>query len=310
MQLRSIRRRSVSGSMTVVGDIAQSTGVWARDGWDEIEDALQTAGVDAHREELELGYRVPRQVFEFAAQVLPYAAPNVRTPRVVRDGPADPSLIEVDTTALVRTSVQAAREHASSGRFVGVICVSELREHIAREFEEQDVSWNDAVDGRLSGSINVVDPVAAKGLEFDAVVVVDPEAIANFDRGLRLLYIALTRTTKYLTVVHDGTPMPLPTVDGEPPTQNVYTVDEAPPVRPEPSVEPSAQAGKARSRDQLVRDMFSSMVQGAASPVADAVMAQLPRSVWPEFLDALRRELDVDRSELRALWETPPDEGK
>ena len=63
----------------------------------------------------------------------------------------------------------------------------------------------------VAGSINVVDPGDAKGLEFDAVVIVEPElVVASDERGLRLLYVALTRSTQHLSIVHEGRPVPLP----------------------------------------------------------------------------------------------------
>ncbi len=76
MQLRSLRRRSREGSMSLVGDLAQSTGPWARDSWEEIGEAL----LGQHPlviEELTLGYRVPNQVYELAVQLLPEAAPGI-----------------------------------------------------------------------------------------------------------------------------------------------------------------------------------------------------------------------------------------
>jgi DNA helicase IV len=86
MQLRSIKRRSTTGSMTLVGDLAQATNPWAPDTWDSIADQLRKdAPVEQHT--LELGYRVPRQIYELAAQLLPYAAPNITPPRAIRQGP-------------------------------------------------------------------------------------------------------------------------------------------------------------------------------------------------------------------------------
>lgn len=127
MQLRSLRRRSVNGSMTVVGDIAQSTGLWSRNGWADVVDGLHHPGVEAVEEQLELGYRVPLQVFSFAAKLLPHAAPGVFTPRVVRTGPAAPELIEVERTALASTAVQTALDHVDARRFVGIVCTPELK---------------------------------------------------------------------------------------------------------------------------------------------------------------------------------------
>ena len=209
MQLRSLRRRSKGGSMTLVGDLAQSTGPWARDSWDDVVSALRRDS-PPKIEELLLGYRVPEQVFALAAQLLPEAAPLVTPPRVIRVGPAEPDLRQVDVDDRVAQAVSAAREFAGRGLFVGIICPNSLREDLVDQLEQAQVVWSDASKGNLSTSLNVIGPDEAKGLEFDAVVVLEPEAIvASSARGLRLLYVALTRTTRYLTVVHSGALLPL-----------------------------------------------------------------------------------------------------
>lgn len=209
MQLRSLRRRSKGGSMTIVGDLAQSTGAWARDSWDDVVLALKQE-LPAKIEELLLGYRVPQQVFTLAAQLLPEAAPLVTQPRVIRVGPADPDLRQVDVDDRVSTAVAAARDYAGRGLFVGIICPDSLRDDLVRQLQQAQVVWSDANKGNLSTSLNVIRPEEAKGLEFDAVVVLEPEEIvASSARGLRLLYVAFTRTTRFLTVVHAGALLPL-----------------------------------------------------------------------------------------------------
>lgn len=102
MQLRSIKRRSTTGSLTLVGDLAQATNPWAPDTWDKIADQLRKdAPVAQHT--LELGYRVPRQIYDLAAQLLPYAAPTITPPRAIREGSS-----ELQSSApLLMTSAQA-----------------------------------------------------------------------------------------------------------------------------------------------------------------------------------------------------------
>ena len=208
MQLLSISRRSSTGSMTIVGDIAQSTGPWARDSWDEVVEFLPDSQ-KVRVEELGIGYRVTTEVFDLARQLLPFAAPGVTPPKVVRHGP-DPEILEVTVGELERSAVRAAMRHAQRGRSIGVICPQRLREAVEAEFRSQEVSWSDSSAG-LGSSINLISPDESKGLEFDAVVVVEPvEIVSSDDRGLRLLYIALTRTTTHLTVVHSGVLLPLP----------------------------------------------------------------------------------------------------
>lgn len=204
MQLRSLRRRSIGGSMTVVGDLAQSTGPWARDAWDDVVVALQqTAPVEIRP--LTIGYRVPGQVMAIAERLLPQIAPELTAPRVIRDASEDPTFHAAEDDDLALTCVSAAQNFAARGLFVGVVAPSHRHAGIADVFRRRDVSWSEGRNGALGASgINLVDPQTAKGLEFEAVVVVDPAGIHALDQGARLLYIALTRTTKFLCVVHSG----------------------------------------------------------------------------------------------------------
>ena len=83
MQLRMLARRSLSGSMTVVGDIAQATGPWAPAGWDDITRHLSPQR-PPRLVELTVSYRTPAEVVALAAQVLAVAAPDISPPRPVR----------------------------------------------------------------------------------------------------------------------------------------------------------------------------------------------------------------------------------
>ena len=213
MQLRAVARRCATGSLTLIGDLAQSTGPWARDDWDEVTRHLpETWPVTVTA--LRYGYRVPRQAYEFAARLLPLAAPGVRPPEVVRDGPADPGIHQVGRTERAGRVVAVADEHARAGRFVGIVCPPRCRREVEAALAANGVEWSSADRGELGGAVNLVSPQEAKGLEFDAVVVVEPEQIVADDpRGHRLLYVALTRTTAYLDIVCVGDPLPLRAAD-------------------------------------------------------------------------------------------------
>nr|MDT0662471.1 ATP-binding domain-containing protein [Micromonospora sp. DSM 115978] len=226
MQLRSVGRRSATGALTLVGDLAQSTGAWARDSWAEVTAHLP----DRHPvtvEALRYGYRVPRQAYELAAQLLPVAAPAVRPPEVVRDGPAEPGVHRVGLTERAGRVVAVATDHAREGRFVGIVCPAGCRREVEAALAANGVGWSSADRGELGGAVNLVSPQEAKGLEFDAVVVVEPEQIVAGDpRGHRLLYVALTRTTGHLEVVSVGDPLPLAAVlpsDRERPADQPFT---------------------------------------------------------------------------------------
>src|SRR6185503_1495172 len=117
MQLRCVGRRSQGGSLTIVGDLAQSTGPWARDAWAGVTDhlpATQPVAVSP----LRYGYRVPRQVYAQAQRLLPVAAPLVAPPEVVRDGPASPHMHRVELPERAGRAVEVAQAHAAAGRFV------------------------------------------------------------------------------------------------------------------------------------------------------------------------------------------------
>lgn len=226
MELDSISRRSSNGSYTVIGDIAQSTGMWARDSWNDVVEILKKE-MPSKISELEYGYRVPSQIFEFARMLLPASAPEVKAPIAVREGPADPKFVSVTSDERSMAVVDAVREHAGHGFLVGIICPASLCDDVALALDAADMSWTDANrDGELGATITLVTATEAKGLEFDAVVVVEPEEIVREDqRGLRLLYVALTRATKYLTVIHAERAFPL--LDAEPAVHVPYDANDA-----------------------------------------------------------------------------------
>ncbi|MGF0117432.1 HelD family protein [Promicromonospora sp. Marseille-Q5078] len=202
MQVRAIARRSRTGAMTIAGDIAQSTGLWARNSWEDLLDLIET-DLPKTIASLEYGYRVPREVMEYAAQLLPWAAEGVQPPRSVRSVGAEPGVTELaDGPSTYDPLLEVLLDFADD-MFVGVVVPDTLRADIAAVFDDAGLPYTDADGGELGPSFNLVSPVGAKGLEFDTVVVVDPLSIAMSDpHGYRLLYIALTRTTRYLEILH------------------------------------------------------------------------------------------------------------
>ncbi len=200
MQLRMLARRT-TGAMTILGDIAQAAGPIHYDRW---EDLFPHLGDDARFEvaELRLAYRVPRQVMELALPLLPLIAPDVAAPIAYRDGDEPPRFVQVARGELVSAAVrEAAAEAAREGR-AALIAPARL----LPELPQADQSSFD----ELAAPFQTLTPRAAKGLEFDRVVLVEPEAIAAEGarvEGLRALYVALTRATKTLVIVHA---LPLP----------------------------------------------------------------------------------------------------
>lgn len=207
MQLRMLTRRSLNGSMTVVGDIAQSTGAWAHADWQEIL-ALLPSKREARREELTVGYRIPEPNMELAARVLAHAAPEISSPRSVRQGGRPPRLTRVDESApigpAVLNAVQAELAAVGTGN-VAVICPASRVDECSQALTGGGVEHGIATERGLSHQVTVVPVGIVKGLELDATVVVDPAGIIDEEaQGMRALYVALTRATKHLTVVHHG----------------------------------------------------------------------------------------------------------
>jgi DNA helicase IV len=238
MQCRAVGRRCSTGSLTVLGDIAQGTTPWATDGW---QTTLAHLGKpDARYEELVQGFRVPRQIIDFAARLLPDAAPGLEPPTSVRQAPGSLDLLRAADAAEMAASIVehcgAALERDGS---VGVIAADEqvaavsaaLRaaglEHQVLGADSADEaapiatladlvdeamdkasdagSTTDATDADDDGftRLSVVPATIAKGLEYDEVIVVEPARIVAAEaRGLRRLYVVLTRAVSRLTVLH------------------------------------------------------------------------------------------------------------
>lgn len=207
MQLMAIRRRSRKGSMTIVGDVAQSTGPSALDSWDRVTDFLRSR-LPTEIVELEHGYRVPREVFALAEPVLKVAAPSVAPPKVIRSAGDEPQFTSKDPEQLPAELAKIVLHHSGRGRFVGVIAVEEQWHDIRAAFRAEDIQWSESTSGDLSSAINLVTPEASKGLEFDAVILVDPQSILDRPHGERLLYIALTRTTTRLDIIYPAGGLP------------------------------------------------------------------------------------------------------
>lgn len=210
MQLRAVGRRCSTGSMTVLGDIAQGTTPWATPSWDE---ALRHLGKDgAHTEELTAGFRVPGQVIEYAARLLPSIAPGLAPPTAVRRARGELVITAVpDSVAAAAETVADILDRPGS---IGLIVPDALVERARKSLQTWGISYavlgdEDDVDAH----VDVVPASLAKGLEFDHVVLVEPAAVvageADERTGLRRLYVCLTRAVTSLAVLHHD-PLPAP----------------------------------------------------------------------------------------------------
>lgn len=209
MELRLLNRRSLNGSMTIVGDIAQATGAWAHDDWQEVLSHLPEKH-EPRRAELSIGYRIPAPTMTAAARVLPYAAPNLDPPRAIRED-GDPPIFVAATDGLwpaLRAVVEA--EMASDVGNIAVIVPASLRDAVEANLAEAEIEFGRATRTGLDQLLTVVPVTLVKGLEVDSAIVVEPSSIVDEERqGYRSLYVALTRATKRVTIVHDK-PLPEP----------------------------------------------------------------------------------------------------
>ena len=205
MQLRMLERRSLNGSMTVVGDIAQATGQWAHASWDEILELLP-AKREPNRKELTLGYRLPAPIMNVAANVLRVAAPFLQPPRSVREDGAEPVIRKAgpgELATVVSAVTRIERAAVDPGQ-VAVVCPASLIDEVCAALTEADIDFGRATRQGLQHRVTVVEVGLVKGLEVDSVVVVEPQLIVDEEaQGYRALYVALTRATKRLAVVHE-----------------------------------------------------------------------------------------------------------
>ena len=189
MQVRMISRRT-TGAFTLLGDVAQATGPIPYTRWADLLATLP-GGERAELEELEHAYRVPREIMALALPLLEHVAPGTQPPVAYRTGAEHPRFVLGDPP-LEAAFVEAARLADQDG-LLAVIAPASLR--------------GDSETGSLFDDtrIPVLTPREAKGMEFDHVIVVEPAQIvdeAAGGQGLRELYVALTRPTTTLVIVH------------------------------------------------------------------------------------------------------------
>jgi DNA helicase IV len=206
MQCRALGRRAGTGSVTVLGDIAQGTSPWAVDDWPTLLGHLGKP--DARLAVLDRTFRVPAQIIEYAARLLPTIAPGLSAPVSVRSGTGALRITATSPESLAATVLQTCRERLAEAGSVGLIAADP---DIAPLYETVRAAGLDAAllgqdEAALESARLVCVPASlAKGLEFDSVVVAEPgHVVAGEERGLRRLYVALTRAVSALHVVHAG----------------------------------------------------------------------------------------------------------
>jgi DNA helicase IV len=209
MECRALGRRCATGSATVLGDIAQGTTPWATASWQQM--LAHLGKQDAGLRILDTGYRVPRQILDFASRLLDLIAPGLDPATSVRQDPGSlvitPATPEGFPGALAGACADALTRPGSAA----VIAADDQVAGLSVLLDQANLAHT-VLDGDSNGQPLTVVPVTlAKGLEFDQVIVVEPARIAASEaRGLHRLYVALTRAVSRLTVIHtDPLPEPL-----------------------------------------------------------------------------------------------------
>ncbi|MYI56811.1 MAG: hypothetical protein F4062_07280 [Acidimicrobiia bacterium] len=214
MQLRMVGRRSLNGSLTLVGDIAQATSAWAHDSWDSLVE-LVSPETPPRFAELTIGYRVPQPIMSFAAACLPPELADLVPPRAARPGGEPPRIVRLPAAApgalaaAVTAAVRNELSHVGAGN-LAVICADEQVDELSGALTAAGVAHGTSDRRALGMQVSVCSARTLKGLEVDAAVVVEPRRIAaESAAGMRLLYVALSRATQRLTVIA-AEPLPRP----------------------------------------------------------------------------------------------------
>jgi len=210
MALRAAGRRAIGESMTILGDIAQATGVSAQTSWASVTSGLGFDPAAVREQELTVGYRVPGPILDFANRLLAVTAPQITPSTSIRSRGRGPQLREVGATEIVAEVTRSVGELSEEATTVGIIACAPHQEDLLAALDRAGIDAGDTRRGAtLESGVSLVDPALAKGLEFDATVVVEPADFETLPNGLRLLYVALTRCVQELVVVH-AAPLPSP----------------------------------------------------------------------------------------------------
>nr|WP_231905746.1 UvrD-helicase domain-containing protein [Streptomyces davaonensis] len=207
MQYRAVGRRCTTGSATVLGDLAQGTTPWATRSWAE---ALSHLGKsDGVVEELTAGFRVPTDVITYASRLLPHIAPDLTPVESVRENPGTFEVRPVSGTADV---VQACEELLRNEGSTGLIAADAKIPTLAEALTEAGIGClSPGEETTAETRLTLVPASLAKGLEYDYVVLDEPQAVIDAEpderTGLRRLYVTLTRAVSGLIVTH-GAPLP------------------------------------------------------------------------------------------------------
>jgi DNA helicase IV len=205
MAWRMLLRRCPLRSMTVVGDVAQTSAPWGATSWASVMEAVAPGRWRV--EELTVNYRTPAEVMAVAGDVLRAIDASAPPPQSVRESGVAPFAMPADDLAATAADAAQRALATADGGTVGVLTPPALHADVLDAVRRQLPA---ATAGEpLEAPVSVLTVTAALGLVFDVVVLVEPALVADGPGGLRDLYVALTRPTQRLAIVHR---QPLPAV--------------------------------------------------------------------------------------------------
>ncbi|MFM9379217.1 ATP-binding domain-containing protein [Gordonia sp. VNK21] len=189
MAWRMVMRRIPNRWMTVIGDTAQTGDVAGSTSWESV-----FAPYVANRwrlRELTVNYRTPSEITRYANRLLTRIDAAQTPPESLRSNGIEPYAVAVAAADLLPAAQRVAAGAGTAG--TTAIIVADARAAASAPPRDPEAR------------VQVLGITAAKGLEFDTVIVVEPAELADGSpRGLSDLYVALTRATQRLVVVHAG----------------------------------------------------------------------------------------------------------
>ncbi len=206
MECRALGRRCATGAATVLGDLAQGTTAWAATSWPALLTHLGKPDVPVR--ELSVGYRVPRQILDYASSLLAFIAPDLSPASSLRTDAGSLEVARAGSAAeLLELAAVAGAIALGRPGSVAVIAADTWMDELAAALSSAGIEFGAPGSG---ARLTLVPVTLVKGLEFDHAIVVEPGRIVAAEaRGLQRLYVALTRAVSQLTVLHCE-PLPAP----------------------------------------------------------------------------------------------------
>jgi DNA helicase IV len=193
--------------MTLLGDLAQATAPAAQSSWEDAVAHLNAPS--AQIDELTVGYRVPAPIMAFADRLLPEIAPALKPTASVRDTNRAPQIEPVATGQSAEKAAIVAADLLNTWESVAVVVPRAMKQEMAGALAGRQLAFFDGeARSALGDHLTLLSALDTKGLEFDAVVVVEPaDILAETETGAHMLYVVFTRAVQHLAIVHSE---PLP----------------------------------------------------------------------------------------------------